>query len=35
MTAPEKTPFLSPRNLPLWAGLAGVAIFAAMIAWLG
>lgn len=31
----EKTPFLSPRNLPLWAGVAMVAIVAAMVAWLG
>ena len=35
MQTPEKTPFLSPRNLPLWAGVALVGIVAAMVAWLG
>lgn len=31
----DKAPFLSPRNLPLWAGLVMVGIFAAMVVWLG
>ena len=31
----EKTPFLSPRNLPFWAGVIFVAIVAAMVVWLG
>jgi len=31
----EKAPFLSPRNLPFWAGVVFVGIVAAMIAWLG
>ncbi len=29
-----KTPFFSPRNVPLWAGLALVAAAVAMIGWL-
>lgn len=35
MTPLEKAPFFSLRNLPLWAGVVGVLIFAAMIVWLG
>jgi hypothetical protein len=31
----EKAPFLSPRNLPFWAGVAFVVIAAAMVVWLG
>jgi hypothetical protein len=31
MTPIEKTPFFSPRNVPLWAGLVMVAIFGALI----
>jgi hypothetical protein len=30
-----KVPFLSPRNVPLWAGLVLVVIVLAMIRWLG
>lgn len=35
MQSLEKTPFLSPRNLPLWAGLTLGAIVAAMAFWPG
>jgi hypothetical protein len=28
MDDPQKTPFLSPRNVPLWVGLFLVAVFA-------
>lgn len=31
MTPIEKTPFLSLRNVPLWAGLAMAAIFAVLM----
>lgn len=31
---PPKTPFLSPRNVPLWAGLALSLAVAAMVMWL-
>jgi len=31
MTPIEKTPFFSPRNVPLWAGLVMAAIFAALM----
>ena len=34
MRLPDKTHFLSTRNVPLWAGLTIVAIFAIMIVWL-
>ena len=34
MNLPDKTHFLSPRNVPLWAGLTLALIFAAMIVWL-
>ena len=30
----QKTPFLSPRNVPLWAGGALVLIVIALVAWL-
>jgi hypothetical protein len=35
--APEfpPTPFLSPRNLPFWAGVTVVVIIFAMVSWLG
>lgn len=32
MTEPEKTPFLSIRNVPLWMGLALALVVAAMVA---
>ena len=31
MTPIEKTPFLSARNVPLWAGLSFAAIFAILM----
>ena len=31
MTPLEKTPFLSPRNVPLWVGLIMAAIFAVLM----
>jgi hypothetical protein len=31
MTPIEKTPFLSPRNVPLWVGLIMAAIFAVLM----
>jgi len=34
MRVPEKTSFLSPRNVPLWFGIGLVLAIAAMIAWL-
>jgi hypothetical protein len=27
------TPFISPRNVPLWMSLLAAALFAALIAW--
>lgn len=30
----EKTPFLSPRNVPLWAGVVMALIIAGLIFWL-
>ncbi len=30
----EKTPFLSPRNVPLWAGLVLTLIVIGLIVWL-
>jgi hypothetical protein len=33
MTAIDKTPFFSPRNVPLWVGLVMAAIFAALMIW--
>lgn len=35
MTDLPKAPFLSPRNVPFWGGVVFVAIFAALIVWLG
>jgi hypothetical protein len=35
MTPLENTPFLSPRNVPLWFGVAMVAILVGLIAWFG
>ena len=34
--APEfpKTPFLSPRNVPLWAGLVMIGILIGIVLWL-
>ena len=29
-----KTPFFSPRNVPLWAGLVLVAIVGGLVQWL-
>ena len=29
----DKAPFLSLRNLPLWAGVALLLVFAAMVVW--
>ena len=34
MTPLDKAPFLSPRNLPLWAGVVLVLIVVAMILWM-
>jgi hypothetical protein len=34
MTDPQKTPFFSPRNVPLWAGAALVAAVMAMVWWM-
>jgi hypothetical protein len=31
MTPIEKTAFLSPRNVPLWAGLVMAGIFAVLV----
>jgi hypothetical protein len=31
MSAPDKTPFLSPRNVPLWMGLALAIVVGVMI----
>jgi hypothetical protein len=31
MTPVENTPFLSPRNVPLWVGLVMAAIFAVLM----
>jgi hypothetical protein len=34
MLVPEKTPFLSPRNVLLWFGVGYILAIAAMIAWM-
>lgn len=34
MTELPKTPFLSPRNVPLWAGLALIVAVVAIVLWL-
>lgn len=34
MSPLDKTPFLSPRNVPLWAGLVLVLIVVGLIVWL-
>ncbi len=31
----ETTPFFSPRNVPLWAGVVFVLIVIGMVVWLG
>lgn len=33
MDPTEKTPFLSPRNVPLWVGVVMVLIIIAIIVW--
>lgn len=33
MPDPDKTPFLSLRNVPLWMGLAIAGVVAAMVIW--
>jgi hypothetical protein len=34
MKLPDRTHFLSTRNVPLWAGVMIVAIFSAMVVWM-
>jgi len=34
MTELPKTPFLSPRNVPLWAGVALIVAVVAIVLWL-
>lgn len=34
MTEFPKTPFLSPRNVPLWAGLVLILAVAGIVLWL-
>ncbi len=34
MTEFPKTPFLSPRNVPLWAGLVLILAVVAIVLWL-